>query len=115
MIPFDDYIIDVLMRDLAGHDRKPTSFLVYLWLSAEQSRRQGPVQVSYQELAESVGASKSSAQSAINWLLRRKLLSASKQNATAVPSYTVHQPWAGARRYGSASNRERPHERTPAR
>jgi hypothetical protein len=101
MIAFDDYVIDVLMRDLTGHDRKPTSFLVYLWLSAEQFRRQGPVQVSYQELAESVGASKSSAQSAVTWLLRRKLLSATKENATAVPSYTVHKPWNSARRHAS--------------
>jgi hypothetical protein len=105
MIAIDEYVIDVLMRDLTGHDRKPTSFLVYLWLSAEQSRRQAPVQVSYQELAESVGASKSSAQSAIHWLLRRKLLSASKENATAIPSYTVHKPWSGAGLQSSASRR----------
>ena len=105
MIAFDDYVIDVLMRDLTGHDRKPTSFLIYLWLSAEQSRRQAPVQVSYQELAESVGASKSSAQSAINWLLRRKLLTVKKENATAIPSYTVHKPWSGARPQSSGSRR----------
>jgi hypothetical protein len=105
MIAIDDYVIDVLMRDLTGHDRKPTSFLIYLWLSAEQSRRQTPVQVSYQELAESVGASKSSAQSAINWLLRRKLLSARKENATAIPSYTVHKPWSSAGPQSSASQR----------
>jgi hypothetical protein len=105
MIVLDDYVIDVLMRDLTGHDRKPTSFLIYLWLSAEQSRRQAPVQVSYQELAESVGASKSSAQSAVNWLLRRKLLSASKENATAIPNYTVHKPWSSARPRSSSSRR----------
>ena len=105
MIAFDDYVIDVLMRDLTGHDRKPTSFLIYLWLFAEQSRRQAPVQVSYQELAESVGASKSSAQSAINWLLRRKLLTVKKENATAIPSYTVHKPWGSARPQSSGSRR----------
>ena len=60
-IPIDDYILDTLLRDLTGHDRKPAAFLVYLWLTAQQTRRQGPVQVSYQELAESVGLSKSSA------------------------------------------------------
>ena len=26
------YLIDVLMRDLVGHDRAPSAFLVYLWL-----------------------------------------------------------------------------------
>jgi hypothetical protein len=93
MISFDNYVIDVLMRDLVRHDRKPTSFLVFLWLDAEQTRRDGPVQVSYVELAESVGVSKSSAQVAVNWLLRRKLLAVNKDSVTATPSYMVQRPW----------------------
>ena len=95
VLTLDDYVVGVLMRDLVGHDRKPASFLVYLWLTAEQVHRQGAVQVSYQELAESVGVSKSSAQAAVSWLVRRKLLGVSKENRTAVPSYTVRQPWRG--------------------
>jgi hypothetical protein len=98
MLTLDDYVVDVLMRDLAGHDRRPACFLTYLWLTAEQERRAGPVQVSYQELAESVGLSKSSAQAAVSWLVRRKLLTASKENATAVPRYTVRKPWRDAAR-----------------
>jgi hypothetical protein len=99
MIAVDDYVIEVLMRDLVGHDRRPASFLVYLWLAAEQTRRQGAVQVSYQEMAESIGISKSSAQAAVSWLVRRKLLAASKENVTATPCYEVHSPWRdGARR-----------------
>ncbi len=47
MPSLDPYVTDVLMRDLVGHDRKPTSFLLYLWLSAEQTRIGGPVEVSY--------------------------------------------------------------------
>jgi hypothetical protein len=62
MLNLDEYVVDVLMRDLVGHDRRPAAFLVYLWLTSEQARRRGAVQVSYQELAESVGLSKSSAQ-----------------------------------------------------
>lgn len=98
MLGLDDYIVDVLMRDLIGHDRKPASFLVYLWLTAEQARRRAAVQVSYQEMAESIGISKSSAQAAVRWLVRRKLLAASKENATATPSYTVRTPWRDASR-----------------
>lgn len=94
MHAFDDYVIDVLMRDLAGHDRRPTSLLLYLWLMAEEARRKGPVQVSYQGLAESAGVSKSAAQSAVNWLIRRKLLSVTKDNVTATPCYTVERPWS---------------------
>jgi predicted transcriptional regulator len=54
--------------------------------------------VSYQELAESVGLSKSSAQAAVSWLVRRKLLATSKENATAVPRYTILRPWRDAAR-----------------
>jgi DNA-binding GntR family transcriptional regulator len=101
----DDYIIDVLLRDLVGHDHRPVSFLVYLWLAVEQSRRKAPVQISYQELAENIGVSKSSVQSAISWLRRRKLLSATKENATAVPLYTALTPWRDAARHKPARTR----------
>jgi hypothetical protein len=93
MRQFDPYITDVLMRDLVGHDRRPVSFLVYLWLTAEQESRKSEVQISYQELAESIGVSKSSAQSAVAWLMRRKLLVTKKENATATPRYSVLSPW----------------------
>jgi hypothetical protein len=93
MPAIDNYVTDVLMRDLVGHDRRPVSFLVYLWLAVEQQRRGEAVQISYQELAESVGVSKSSAQASVNWLVRRRLLAASKKNVTATPRYTVLSPW----------------------
>jgi hypothetical protein len=89
----DDYVTEVLMRDLVGHDRRPASFLVYLWLAAEQHKGTSAVQISYQDLAENIGISKSSAQSAVAWLQRRHLLSASKTNATATPCYEVLTPW----------------------
>jgi hypothetical protein len=105
MAAFDDYVTDVLMRDLVGHDRRPVSFLVYLWLAAEQQRRNSVVQVSYQELSENIGISKSSIQAAVTWLARRKLISATKENATATPRYMVFTPWRDAHRAG------RPHGR----
>jgi len=98
----DDYVTDVLMRDLVGHDRRPVSFLVYLWLAAEQQRRNSVVQVSYQELSENIGISKSSIQAAVNWLARRGLISSTKENATAIPRYTVLTPWKGRAGHGPA-------------
>jgi hypothetical protein len=89
----DDYVTDVLMRDLVGHDKRPASFLVYLWLAAEQQRRGSAVQISYQELAESIGVSKSAAQTAVAWLAQRKLVLVSKTTATATPKYKVLSPW----------------------
>ena len=97
MISLDDYLVEVLMRDLVGHDRRPVSFLVYLWLAAEQKKNSAPIQISYQDLAENVGVSKSSAQSAVGWLVRRKLLGVSKQTVTATPRYTVLSPWKDRR------------------
>jgi hypothetical protein len=93
MPQIDDYVIDVLMRDLVGHDRRPVSFLVYLWFAGEHKRRKGEVKVSYQELAESIGVSKSSAQAGVSWLIKRKLLVANKKTVTATPSYKVLSPW----------------------
>jgi hypothetical protein len=92
-LQLDPYIVDVLLRDLVGHDRRPAAFLVYLWLAAEDSRRKTPIQVSYQQLAESIGISKSSAQAAVSWLIRRKLLTSTKESVTATPTYTVRSPW----------------------
>ncbi|MFZ0274768.1 MAG: helix-turn-helix domain-containing protein [Acidobacteriaceae bacterium] len=100
MASIDDYITDTLMRDLVGHDRKPVSFLVYLWLAAAQARTGKEVQVSFQEMAESIGVSKSSAQAAVRWLVRRRLLTANKANATAVPCYKVMTPWKDSTRRG---------------
>jgi hypothetical protein len=94
MLTLDEYVIDVLMRDLVGHDRRPVSFLVYLWLAAEQQRQGKAVTISYQQLAESVGISKSSAQAAAGWLARRNLIAVSKAGFTATPSYAVQKPWA---------------------
>ena len=90
----DDYIVDILMRDLVGHDHKPTSFLIYIWLSYEGARsRRERVAVSYQTIADSVGISKSAAQAGIRWLLKRKLIEVKKSLPTAVPAYRVLHPW----------------------
>ena len=90
----DDYVCDVLMRDLVGHDHQPTAFLVYLYLTYETGRsRRERIQASYQTLADAIGVSKSATQSAIRWLVRRRLLDVRKDAPTAVPSYRVLRPW----------------------
>ena len=90
----DDYVCDVLMRDLVGHDRQPTAFLVYLYLAYEIGRsKRERIQVSYQNLAHAIGISKSSVQSAVRWLIKRKLLESRKETPTAVPVYRVLRPW----------------------
>ena len=93
MAELDEYVTDVLMRDLVGHDRRPVSFLVYVWLAAEEQRRGEKVQVSYAEMAESIGVSKSSAQAGVAWLVERKLVAMKKATVTATPVYQVRRPW----------------------
>jgi hypothetical protein len=56
-------------------------------------------------MAESIGISKSSAQSAARWLLKRKLLTVKKQTVTATPAYTVRTPWRDAARRLEAASR----------
>ena len=40
-IPVDDYVLDVLMRDLVGHDQQPAAYLVYLYLYGQAARKNG--------------------------------------------------------------------------
>ncbi len=87
----DDYIVDTLMRDLCGHDRQPSAFLVYLYLYRQSSA--GQVQIALRDIAEGTGISKRSVQSALTRLVRRKLVSAHRAHITATPVYTVLKPW----------------------
>ncbi|HWT12321.1 MAG TPA: helix-turn-helix domain-containing protein [Allosphingosinicella sp.] len=93
-IPLDRYIADVLMRDLVGHDRSPSAFLVYLWLW-RMSRGEGRERIgaSLQTIATQTGLSKSAVQAAVRHLARRQLLSAERAGPTLAPVYHVHQPW----------------------
>ncbi len=101
MITLDDYVVDVLMRDLVGHDRRLVSFLVYLWFAAEQ-RRGEVVEASYQQIAESIGVSKSSAQAAVGWLIK-KIAGLDKRDghsdaavSSAGPLARAWEPWPAA-------------------
>jgi hypothetical protein len=90
----DSYILDVLMRDLTEHDKRPSAFLVYLHVwrrSLGAGQRAAPL--SYQDMAEDTGLSKSAVQSAIKLLKRRKLISVSLKNPTATPIYRAERPW----------------------
>src|ERR1700680_2084221 len=93
-IPVDRYVLDVLMRDLIGHDRTPSAFIVYLHLW-RQSVGAGAktTQVSHQRVADATGLSKSAVQRAIRCLLRRQLVQIKRGSATATPEYQVRRPW----------------------
>ena len=93
-IELDPYIVFTLMRDLVGHDRKPSAFLVFLYLwSLVKGSLQTRVSVSYQDLADSIGISKSAAQSAIYHLTERRFIKVSLKHGTAIPEYMVNPSW----------------------
>jgi DNA-binding MarR family transcriptional regulator len=97
-IEIDEYVVDVLLPDLAGHDRSPGAFLVYLVLWAELYRsEQRRAAVSLGRLAESTGLSKSAVQAALRLLKRRGLVLAAKTSPTAVPEYELIRHWVRRR------------------
>jgi helix-turn-helix protein len=93
-VPIDDYLLDVLMRDIVGHDQQPAAFLVYLSLFGRAARqRWQPVKVSLRMLADETGLSKSAVQSALVRLHRRELVETSRPHRTAVPAHRVLRHW----------------------
>jgi len=93
-VSIDPYLIDVLMPDLVGHDRRPAAFLVYLFLQRHaRPNRRGEVAVSLQMIATRTGLSKSTVQGAIRHLKRRRLLDPDLEATTAAPLRRVMQPW----------------------
>lgn len=108
-IPLDAFIIDSLMPDLIGHDRKPAALVVYLFLYRRAHRAptavpaaSGPawsVRLSHQAIAESTGLSRSAVQSALRHLHKRELITSTRAHATAVPAHKVHRPWQRLSRF----------------
>jgi DNA-binding GntR family transcriptional regulator len=99
----DDYVLDVLMRDLVGHDQQPAAFLVYLWLYGRAVRQRfRPVLASLRGIAEETGLSKSAVQTAMTTLHRNELIATERAHATAVPRHRVLRHW---REHGSAGKR----------
>ena len=93
-VPVDDYVLDVLMRDLVAHDQQPSAFLVYLFLFGRAVRqRWRPVAMSLRMIAEETGLSKSAVQTALETLRKRELIITERAHATAVPTHRVLRHW----------------------
>ena len=94
-LPVERYVLDVLMRDLIGHDKKASAFVVYLFLwSRTFGRREKSARVSLQQLAHGTGLSKRGAQTAVKSLASRGLIAIQRESATSIPEYLVQRPWA---------------------
>lgn len=102
-IGIDDYVINVLLPDLAGHDRSPAAFLVYLVLWTRLFRSGGQtIRVSLQSLSTDT-LSKSAVQAAIR-LLKRLVDTDFAVVRNADTGLRVASPLAAAARSGKDMN-----------
>ncbi len=93
-VELDRYVIDVLMRDLVGHDKKPSAFVVYLFLVVRAEREvRSRVSCSLSAITNATGLSKTSVQGALRHLQMRGLIASSKSGPTAVPEYRLVRHW----------------------
>jgi transcription initiation factor IIE alpha subunit len=91
----DEYVVDVLLRDLAGHDHSPSAFVVYLFLwrrTVGQGKKWE--RLSHREIAQETGLSKSAVQQALRILHRRRLVISQSRHETDTPEHAVQRPWA---------------------
>jgi hypothetical protein len=95
--PVDDYVVEVLMRDLVRHDRNPSAFVVYLWLWRQtHGRNRERAGASLQTIATETGLSKSSVQTALRRLRTRDLIVSTREGPTMPAFFEVRTPWRGA-------------------
>ena len=93
-LELDPYVVDVLMRDLVGHDHTPSAFLVYLWLWSRTDGGRRRFAASLATIALETGLSKSSVQNAVRQLTqRRRLIAATRDGPTTPPIYELFTPW----------------------
>ena len=90
-VEIDAYVLNTLMRDLVGHDRRPSTFLVYLTIATASSG--SPVALSHAALAERTGLSRRAVQSAVAALERRELVRLARSTRTDVALYRALTPW----------------------
>lgn len=90
-IQIDRYVLDTLMRDLVGHDRRTASYLIYLFIFGAGSSR--PIALSHQQIADGTGLSKRTVQNATAQLAKRGLLAIERRGQTEAAGLRVLMPW----------------------
>lgn len=91
-VSVDTYVLDSLMVDLVGHDRRPSAYILYLAL-LRFCTHSGAIGISLQGLATATGLSKTAVQRSVTHLRRRGLIAVRTQGPTQAPRYKILQPW----------------------
>jgi hypothetical protein len=93
-LTFDPYLLDGLLPDLVGHDRRPSAFIVYLHLFRRAcGQANWSIRLSHQSISDATGLSRSAVQAALAHLQQRQLIASSRAHPTAVPLHRVLRPW----------------------
>jgi pyocin large subunit-like protein len=90
-IELDRYVIATLMRDLVGHDHRPSAFLVYLALLDCAADKRAAL--SHAQLADQTGLSKRAVQDAVRHLAKRGLIAVTRGGRTEPASVAPLAPW----------------------
>jgi hypothetical protein len=88
----DRYVLESLMVDLVGHDRRPSAYILYLALLRLGADR-GDIGISLQGLATATGLSKTAVQRSVAHLVRRQLIAVRSAGRAQAPYYQILQPW----------------------
>jgi len=90
----DNHVVDVLLRDLVGHDHSPSAFVVYLFLWRHTlGERKKRVRLSHNQISQETGFSRSAVQRALRILHRRRLVRSHRLHQTDTPVHEVERPW----------------------
>jgi hypothetical protein len=93
-VPVDVYVLDILMRDLIGHDKRPAAFLAYLYLYGVAARSGWrPVRASLRDITDATGLSKSAVATGMKVLKRRHLITTQARFRTDRPRHRVLRHW----------------------
>jgi len=87
-IVIDAYVTETLMRDLVGHDHRPSAFLVYVALLGT-----GRQALSHAQIAEATGLSKRNVQDSLRHLERRGLVALRRAGRTEPATIEPLSPW----------------------
>jgi CRP-like cAMP-binding protein len=90
-ILLDRYVLETLLPDLVGHDRRASGFLVYLAIVA--AANDGRAALSHADLAQRTGLSRRGVQDAVAHLRRRELVEVTRRGTTETSEYRPLTPW----------------------
>ena len=90
-VALDAYVVETLLPDLVGHDRRASAFLVYLVIATADGGRR--VALSHAQMADRTALSKRSVQAAVALLQRRELIEITRRGPTEPSEYLALRPW----------------------